>query len=164
MYKLMLSIIFAALCSTSAEAITTSNNEVFAPEQGLDMSRSFEAQRNEIVRLLSDGETYIEIAASDRQVVMDSLGQMSSLLAGVETVEQLPEGSKIRVFNAQERINSLLTRARADSRLICRREKPTGSNRPTNTCLTVAERRRARDGAEDFLRYNPRAQAKPTER
>ena len=35
-----------------------------------------------------------------------------------------------------------------DSRMICERIKPVGSNRPQNKCLTVAERRRQRERAQ----------------
>jgi len=158
MYKLTLSVLLAFLPLAPAIATINSSGDVLIPEEGLDLSRSFEAQRGAIVKALADGETYSEIASQDTRIVMDSLERISSLLDGAQDVEQLPEETKVQVFNEQERINSLLVPAYADSRVICRRHKPTGSNRPTNICLTVAERRRARDSAEDFFRYNPRAQ------
>ncbi|MEL1266124.1 hypothetical protein [Pseudoxanthomonas putridarboris] len=161
MYKLML---LALLALAPTGASIASSNDAFAPEKGLDLSRSFEAQREAILKALGDGETYSEIAAEDLQIVKESLDRISSLLDGAQSVGQLPEGTKVRVFNEQERINTLLGRAHADSRVVCKREKPTGSNRPANTCMTVAERRRAREGATDFMRYQPKAQARPDSR
>jgi len=161
MYRLMLPALLAFLSCAPSAAMAGASDGVLSPEKGLDLSRSFEAQRAAIIRALGDGETYVEIADRDRQVVEESLDRMSSLLDGTSDVDQLPEATKVRVFNEQERINSLLSQAHADSRLICRREKPTGSNRSTNTCFTVAERRRAHEAADDFMRYNPRAQASP---
>lgn len=164
MYKLILPLLLVFLPLTSANATMISGGDVVSPEKGLDLSRSFGAQREAIFKALGDGETYVEISAQDMQVVKTSLNAISNLLRDVRDVEQLSEVDKVRVFNEQERINSLLVPAYADSRVICRRHKPTGSNRPTNICLTVAERRRARDGAEDFLRYNPRAEGSVTNR
>ncbi len=161
MYKLVL---MSLLVLAPTGASIGSNGNAFSPEKGLDLSHSFEAQREAIIKALGDGETYSEIAAEDMQIVKESLNRISSLLDGAQSVDQLPETTKVRVFNDQERINTLLSRAHADSRVVCKREKPTGSNRPTNTCMTVAERRRAREGAVDFMRYNPRAQGPVSDR
>ncbi|MGO3126535.1 MAG: hypothetical protein ACTIJY_00535 [Luteimonas sp.] len=161
MYKSMLPALIALAVATSAHAAMDSRGDAFAPEKGLDLSGVFDVQRTHIIRALADGDTYNEIAAQDSQIVQSSLNRIAGLLNGVRNVDELPESAKVQVYNEQERINSLLVPAYANSRVICRREKPTGSNRPINICLTVAERRRAREGAEDFLRYNPRAQARP---
>lgn len=134
------------------------SEQVFSPDKGLDVTQSFEAQRKLLVQALNDGETYSEISPADLQTVNTSLARMSQLLDGVQDVAQLRGAARVELFNEQEQINTLLTRAHDDSRMICRREKPTGSNRPTNTCMTVAQRRRARDGAQDTMRYHPRAQ------
>lgn len=160
MYKLVLLSVLALAPVGAAIGSFGSSGETFSPEKGLDLSRSFEAQREAIFKALGDGETYSEISAEDLQVVKESLGRISNLLGGAQSVDQLGEEVKVRVFNEQEKINSLLGQAHADSRVICRREKPTGSNRTTSVCMTVAERRRAREGAVDFMRYNPRAQEK----
>ena len=145
-----------SLLLLSAGAAFGSTKE--SSHQTLDVSRSFQSQHDAIIKALGDGETYSEISADDLQVVRQSLNRLAGLVDGVQSVEQLPEETRVRVFNEQERVNTLLTRAAADSRMVCRREKPTGSNRPSNICLTVAERRRHRDAANDFFRNNPRAQ------
>ncbi|MEL5920715.1 hypothetical protein AAGG60_21830, partial [Stenotrophomonas maltophilia] len=59
--------------------------------------------------------------------------------------------------NDQQVVNTGLTQAREDSRLICQREKPIGSNRTTTQCRTVAERARPKQRANQDLRPVMRA-------
>ncbi|AKC88180.1 hypothetical protein [Pseudoxanthomonas suwonensis] len=150
MYKLVLASLLA-LAPLAAGATVQSGGNGFSPDKGLDLSRSFEAQRQAIVGALADGKTYSEISAADRQQVAASLDRISSLLGDAQSADQLSEAAKVEVFNEQERINTLLTRAHEDSRLVCIREKRVGSHRPTNNCMTVAERRRMREQTLDAL-------------
>jgi hypothetical protein len=153
MYKLlMLSVL--ALAPLAANANVPSDGNTFSPEKGLDLSGSFEAQRSAIMSALGDGKTYSEISANDRQRVTASLSRISSLLGGAGSVEELPGATRVEVFNEQELVNTVLTQAREDSRLVCTREKKVGSHRTTNNCMTVAERRRAREQSQDALRNN----------
>ena len=160
MYKLLVLSILA-LAPLAASAHIPSDGSTFSPEKGLDLSGSFEAQREAIVAALGDGKTYAEISAADRQKVTASLNRISSLLDGVQSVSQLPETTKVEVFNEQEQVNTLLTQAREDSRLVCTREKKVGSHRTTNTCKTVAERRRDQEESQNALRRNMRVACVP---
>ena len=119
-----------------------------ASEAAVNVSApAFEAQRSAVLEALDDGKTYAEMSADDRRRVVSSLNRISGLLSGRAPAD-LPEPVRLEVFNEQEQVNTLLAGARADSRLVCRREKKTGSNRPTNNCMTVAERRRAQDESQ----------------
>lgn len=158
MRKLMLFSLLALLLPATASATINSGDQAFRPDKGLDLDASFNEQRAAINKALGDGETYSELPADDVRVVQESLGRIATLLGSAQSVEQLDPETKVQVFNEQQRVNTLLLRAHKESRLVCRREKPTGSHRPTTLCLTVAERRRQREAADDFLRYNPRAQ------
>lgn len=66
-------------------------------------------------------------------------------------IQSMSQERRVAVFNDQELVNGLLTRAREDSRLVCRREKTVGSNLPVSVCHTVAERRRQSDDSRDHL-------------
>lgn len=158
MYRLMLPVLLVFLPLAPVGA-TVNAGDTVALEKGLDLSQSFEVQHQAILRALREGDVYREISPEDMQVVRDSLARMSSLLGDVQDVKRLPEATRVEVFNEQERVNTLLTRAHADSRLLCRREKPTGSNRPINRCMTVAERRRERDNAQDLMRHHKKSEA-----
>ncbi|MEN1940038.1 hypothetical protein WCE41_00865 [Luteimonas sp. MJ246] len=157
MHKTILLFLLALPLSATALANTSADATNFAPDKGLDLNSGFHAQRDAIIAALRDGETYSDISDEDARVVQESLLHIASLLGDAQTVKQLPDATRVRVFNEQERINTLLGRAHADSRMVCRREKATGSNMSTNVCMTVGDRRRATDSAKDFLRYNPRA-------
>jgi len=153
MYKLVL-VSFLALLPLAAGATIQSQGPGFSPDKGLDLSGSFEAQRQAIVNALGDGKTYSEISAANRHQVTESLDRISGLLGGAESVDQLPETKKVEIFNEQEKVNTLLTQAHDDSRLVCTREKKVGSHRATNNCMTVAERRRAREQTENAMINN----------
>lgn len=152
MYKLLLvsALVFAM---PAAEAANESQDAVFSADKGLEVNAAFEAQRAAIIAALGDGETYVEISPEDRDTVLGALSRIASTLGSVPGgVESLPSPSRMQVFNDQELVNTLLTRAREDSRLVCAREKKVGSHRHVNVCRTVADRRRDREGSLDTLR------------
>jgi hypothetical protein len=90
-----------------------------------------------------------------------ALDRIDSALHSHGNVAALPEETKLRVFNDQELVNTILTKGRDDSRLLCTRETPVGSHRPVNSCKTVAERRRDRERSQDTMRDLQRAPALP---
>ena len=153
MHKLMFRAVLL-LAPLAVQASTSTGSDGFSPEKGLDLGRSFQAQHQAILQALADGETYSEIPARDRQTVKSSLDRIASLLADAQSVDQLSETNRVEVFNEQERVNTLLTRAREDSRMVCTREKKVGSHRATNNCMTVGQRRRAREQSQDALLNN----------
>ena len=117
----------------------------------VDAERSFDVQRATILKAMDDGKTYVELSRAEREQVRDSLELISRLLAGKPGVDALSEPDKVKLFNEQEAVNARLTRAHADSRLVCTREKRVGSHRATNVCYTVAERRRMREQTLDAM-------------
>ncbi len=111
----------------------------------------FAAQRSQIESDLAGGEKYSEISPADREMVRQSLARIAERLDGVSSVQELSEQAKIGVFNEQEKINTVLTQAAADSRVMCERVQVLGSHRRTTKCETVAERRRRSDRDRDNL-------------
>ncbi|WP_374601112.1 hypothetical protein [Arenimonas sp.] len=123
-----------------------------AQESQLALSEGdFAEQRAVIEKDLADGKTYAEIASNDRAQVREALDRISRELEGVDSVAELAEPAKVTVFNEQERINTILTQARDDSRLVCERSRPTGSHRHVTRCQTVAERRRLMEDSRERL-------------
>jgi hypothetical protein len=79
---------------------------------------------------------------------------MESLLEAGTSIEALPAQTRMDLFNDQEQINRILTGARADSRIVCRRTQVTGSHRKQQVCITKAERdRRISADREDLQRH-----------
>ncbi len=122
-----------------------------AKPKPLQEGKSYVEQRQRIVDDIRGGEVYSEIRAEDRANVLAALERIDAKLVNGDRAS-LPEADKVAVFNDQELVNTVLTQAREDSRLICRRERVVGSNMPQNVCSTVAERRRARENGVDALR------------
>lgn len=87
-------------------------------------------------------EDYSEIGLEDKSRVQQALNRIRIKMNGREKVDELAPQERNDLFNEQEIVNTIMTRAQADSRMICRRERLTGSNMPTSVCLTVAQQRR----------------------
>ncbi|HEX7803244.1 MAG TPA: hypothetical protein VF471_10880 [Pseudoxanthomonas sp.] len=117
---------------------------------------AFAEQRKAIEADLADGETYSEISTEDRATVNQALDRIAGLFQTYGSVERLSWADRTQMFNDQEQINNILTKAGEDSRLVCRREKKVGSHRVTSQCSTVANRRRAMEDSQNVLRDNRR--------
>ncbi len=139
--------VFSLLLFAAATASANQEQPQVALAEG-----DFAAQRAQIEQDLADGKTYAEISRGDRARVRESLDHISGALDGIPSVDALPEDVKVRVFNEQEKINTILTQAAAASRLVCDRDTPTGSRMAKTTCQTVAERDRRREADRDHLR------------
>lgn len=123
---------------------------------------TFSEQRNQVMLDLADGETYAEISPEDRAKVVSSLDRMERLLDAGETpqaIQAMHPNDRVDLINEQEVINTILTRAQADSRMVCRREIPVGTRMPTNVCRTVAESRRLRENSRQQFEHAGRGRA-----
>ncbi|HDS1105159.1 TPA: hypothetical protein QDZ64_000757 [Stenotrophomonas maltophilia] len=96
-------------------------------------------------------EDYSEIGLEDKSRVQQALNRIKVKMNGREKVDELAAQERTDVFNEQEIVNTIMSRAQADSRMICRRERLTGSNMPQSVCLTVAQRRKAQDDSRQAL-------------
>ena|SRR5690606_3014173 len=121
----------------------------------VDVGEGFAAQRAQILDELGDGETYSEITSKDRAEVQAALARITTALDNAGGVDRLTESGKVEVFNDQELVNNILTRAGDDSRLVCKRVRKTGSHMTSNQCMTVAARKRATEHAQETLRRTP---------
>ncbi|SJZ53925.1 hypothetical protein [Novilysobacter spongiicola] len=121
---------------------------------GIDVEkdRPFPEQKAEVQAALADGETYAEINPQDRSAVLGALERIEFELESAGGIDVLDREAQVRVFNDQELVNNLLTRAGEDSRLVCRRSRKVGSHFPTNVCQTVAEQRRLREASQDQMK------------
>jgi hypothetical protein len=150
-------VLFAALAVAANGAIA---DEVMQ----LDLEGGFAAQHEAIVEDLHDGKTYAEITPDDRREVREALERISSTLEESGSLANLSEEEKVAVFNDQELVNTILTQAAEDSRVVCVRRKRVGSHRTSNECTTVAERERARERSQDTLRSLPTGLLDPNKR
>lgn len=113
---------------------------------------SFAAQARAIEKSLADGKTYAEMSRAERDEVRSILGRMSERLEGVTAIEQMPEEDRLALFNDQERVNAMLVKGYADSRLVCDKRGRTGTHFRETKCQTVAERRRRAEADQNSMR------------
>ncbi len=120
----------------------------------LDLNQPRDKVMVQIERIKSDlrgGEVYSEIALDQRSKVEQALDRILVRIESNGDAGTLPAQQEAVTFNDQEIVNTILTKAREDSRIVCRREKTVGSHRVTSNCITVAERKRLRDKGEQDM-------------
>lgn len=96
-------------------------------------------------------EAYSEISLEDKGRVQQALGRIQQKMEGHVLTGELNAHDRTQVFNDQEVVNTIMTRAREDSRMVCRRERTTGSNMAQSVCMTVAQRRQAEANGRALL-------------
>ncbi len=138
--------VVAMLLGLSAAAQAASEKPVVQ----MDRQAPVAEQVRKVEKALDNGE-YAEISADDRAQVRQSLERITLRVGDRQTTQELPPAVQNEVFNDQERINTILTRAHAYSRLVCQHTRSTGSNMPKSRCLTVAERRRIEEKGKALL-------------
>lgn len=120
----------------------------------LDVKETVAEQLTRVERALTT-EEYSEVGLEDKSKVQTALSRIRAKMGDHSTIEQVNAQFRTEIYNDQELINNILTRAHADSRVVCRRERTTGSNRPMQVCMTVAQRRELMENSRDVLRnYN----------
>lgn len=90
---------------------------------------------------------YKDLSVSEKQAILDQQQVVYRVLNGKDSIDMLNEPQKVKVANALESINALVSQAE-DNRKVCERVKVIGSNRPQNVCMTVAQRRRLREDVQ----------------
>lgn len=108
-------------------------------------AETFAERRHQLVNEIETGDTYAEIDSMQKVEVMQSLDRIGTWLESAGSIDAMSEEQRIRVFNEQEKINTMLTGVAADSRQVCTREATVGTRMRQTTCFTVAERRRRRE-------------------
>jgi multidrug resistance efflux pump len=90
---------------------------------------------------------YKDMSETKRLKMFEHQDRVEHLTAGISQTTELGENDQIVLFNALEAIEALVNQAE-NERMVCRRIKPVGSNRPTTVCRTVAQLREDREEAE----------------
>ncbi|WP_299006818.1 hypothetical protein [uncultured Caulobacter sp.] len=141
-HPLLLPALLLGLAVSSSAWSAGAKEDVFQPGKPLL------AQIQKIEAELNDGKTYAELGAEERSRVRETLGRLRLASERYPDGAPMPESARTQVINDQEIVNTVLTQAREDSRLICRREKAIGSNMPQTQCMTVAERARRKEHSQ----------------
>ena len=98
----------------------------------------FEARADAIRKAIRNDQFVLE---RDEAALVDArLDEMSKLLEGVGDLGELEDAKRVKLFNAQEEVNAILT-ANSGDRKICEHRPRLGSHRKEVHCETVAERK-----------------------
>ena len=115
--------------------------------------------RAQQAQLRSDAEArrgaFKDIGESERAELSRQQDIVERLTRDVNRTTELREAQQVELLNALEHISAIVNRAE-DERLVCRRHRPIGSNRPTTTCRTVAQLKADRISVEQEV-GRPRA-------
>jgi hypothetical protein len=87
---------------------------------------------------MTPGGRYAEVNGEELQTVNARLDEMGRLFEQRTNVDGMNAEEKKKLLVDQEEINSILGK-RDGERLICRNERPIGSNIPVKTCVTARE-------------------------
>lgn len=108
-------------------------------------SDAIRTQQAEIRRSAEAGEgRYRSLTSGDRRQLFTHQDRVDALLGDTTLTTELSEVHQVELFNNLEAISALVN-DEADERLICRRIKPVGSNRPTTVCRTAAQLREEKE-------------------
>ena len=112
-----------------------------------DSKDKFEAVAANVRKEMEQGGRYQYVKADERVQIDAKLADMGTLFAENGSVSGMKEDAKIKLFNDQEVVNSILQQ-RDGERVICKKEAPVGSHIPVASCHTYAQEVEARSGTQ----------------
>ncbi|GAA0716891.1 hypothetical protein [Dokdonella soli] len=92
---------------------------------------------------MKPGGRYEFVKPDERKTIDAKFAEMLDLLKRKGSIEAMQQDEKVRLFNAQEMVNSILTRRDSD-RVICENRTPIGSHIPQTSCHTYGQAEEAR--------------------
>jgi hypothetical protein len=94
----------------------------------------FDATRTHLIGQM-ESDKYSDITPADKASVIAALDRIDVRLGK----SQLGDQDRLDIFNDQELINQITSHARAESRLFCEREEPTGSHVIRVVCMSMGK-------------------------
>ena len=140
--RILLSTVFATAMLLSSSAFAA---DAIVIDSTPAQIRTAQAEQRKAIE--TKATNYKHFTDAERKAIFAKQDEVTALLDGKTTIEELGPDGKIALANALESVKALVARAE-DNRLICERIKPVGSNRPENKCISVGDRRRQREAAQ----------------
>jgi len=113
----------------------------------LDAGAIRDQQRDIRVAVETGQGIYKDLPENRKRELFGKQDRVLALVRDKSRTTELNEYQQIELFNNLEAIQAIVNSAE-DERMICRRERPTGTNRPQTICKTIAQRRADRDVVE----------------
>jgi hypothetical protein len=120
------------------------------PVDAADTPQKLQAAIDSIHAEMVQEGRYEFINPTQRHDVDNDFAIMMSLITNAGSVPAMKEAERVKLFNAQEHANGILTHTDRN-RLVCERRQKMGSNLPVNECSTVADIERNRANSQKFM-------------
>ena len=99
---------------------------------------------------MTQNKRYEFINPTQRRDVDNDFTTMMTLITKAGSVAAMREDDRVKLFNAQEHANGILTHSDRN-RLVCERRQKMGSNLPVNECSTVTDIERNRANSQKLM-------------
>lgn len=115
-----------------------------------DTREAFEAVAANVRKEMVGAGRYAYVKADERTKVEAGLDEMQALFEANESIARMDKTVRVKLFNAQEVVNSILT-LRDRDRLICERGAQTGSRIVSTSCHTYGDLEAAQQASSKFM-------------
>jgi hypothetical protein len=112
-----------------------------------DSKETFADLSQNVRREMDTGGKYEFVPPDERAKIDKSFTEMTALFDQYGTVSAMNQDAKVKLFNDQEVVNSILTKRDRD-RVICTNKAPVGSHIPKTSCHTYAQEVQAHQETE----------------
>ena len=139
-------VLAAGLALTAAASASAKENY---KEQNFnaDTKEKFDLVSANVREAMKPGGRYEYVKPAERATIEQKLSMMDALFKQSATVSNMSKQTKIKLFNDQEVVNSILTQRDSD-RVICKKEAPIGSHIPITTCHSYGQEQDAHKNSE----------------
>lgn len=120
------------------------------PVDTADTPEKLQAVIDSVHAEMAQDKRYEFITPSQRSQVDNDFATMMTLIKKTGSVSAMREDDRVKLFNAQEHANGILTHSDRN-RLVCERRPKMGSNLPVNECSTVADIERNRANSQKLM-------------
>ena len=138
--------ILLASCAASAWA----DDVLKKPVDVADTPEKLQAVIDSVHGQMATDGRYEFVHPDQRRDIDTDFSTMMALMRSAGSVASMKEADRVKLFNAQEHVNGILTHTDRN-RLICERRAGIGSHIQTNSCQTLAEVERARSGSQKYM-------------
>jgi len=139
--------LFASLVCASALLVSM---PILATPKNQDVGPVVTQQQSIRADVLAGKQPYKTMPSAKRDELLAKQAELLKLLEGKKTFAELTEAQQIDAFNTLEWMEAAINNAE-EERMVCKREKPTGSNRTTTVCKTVAQIREEQEAARNAV-------------
>ena len=146
---------YAACLALIVSSVASAKENYKEKAFNADTPEKFELVSANVRKAMEPGGRYEYVKPEERKTIEKKLDEIGTLFQKNGSVDAMSQETKIELFNAQEVVNSILTR-RDGERVICKKEAPIGSHIPITTCHTYAQEEDAHRNSSSLSRSRSR--------